>query len=439
MKPLLLAALLLSASTSVKAQSITSALDGKTELPPVVKAAHTHLIKPGSKAALLPFYTKLHNLRHHNDTVTKVNVLHIGGSHVQAGELTNTIRMHFEPAGERGMLFPYRAIKTNSPQSYRFEYTGVWKGERNVMNQPAVELGLSGAAAVTSDREASLTLKLRDEGRWNFSQLTLLGEASDSTVVPYLTTLAGDTLWADSILSRIADVEGTWVYMLPQTDSLVNIHFTGLTRKVPENINRKTYLPLEDEHHFVLRGMIPSSPRRGVTVSESGINGASLPSWLHCTFHFDQELSLLPPDLVIFGIGINDAHVSEAKFDPEVFKENYRQLVARIRAVNPNCCLLWLTNNDSAMKHGRGRKARYVPNKNGVRVERAMLELAEEFNGAVVNVFALMGGIGSSAQWVKESLMQRDRIHFTRDGYQLIGNITWDALQEDYARFYTDF
>lgn len=369
----------------------------------------------------------------------KVNILHIGGSHVQAGELSNTIRMHFEPAGDRGLLFPFRAIKTNGPSSYRFDYTGMWKGERNVFQNPEVELGLAGAAAITSDKNATITLRLRDEGRWDFGQLTILGESSDSTVIPYLTTQAGDTLWADPILSRIADVKGTWVYLLPQPDSVVTLQIQGLVRNVSPQQDRKTYKPLADKHYFVLRGFLPTSSRMGVTFTESGVNGASLPSWLRCSEHFEQELSLLPPDLVIFGIGINDAHVSEAEFDPEVFKQRYRDLISRIRAISPDCCLLWITNNDCAIKHGRGRKTYYTPNKNGARVQKAMMELAEEYNGAVLDVYALMGELSSSVKWVKEGLMQRDRVHFTHDGYQLIGHILYDALAQDYARYYTDY
>lgn len=408
-------------------------------MPPEVDAKHLSLILPGQKDGLRPFYSKLHDLRQHPEQISKVNILHIGGSHVQAGELSNTVRMHFEPAADRGLLFPFRAIKTNGPTSYRFDYTGMWKGVRNVFQEPEVDLGLSGAAAVTSDRTATITLRLRDQGRWDFTELTLLGESSESTVVPFLTTQAGDTLWADPILSRIADVKGTWVYQLPQADSVVTLQLQGLTRTIGPKQDRKTYKPLDDKHYFVLRGFLPTSSRAGVTYSESGVNGASLPSWLRCTEHFEQELSLLPPDLAIFGVGINDAHVSEAEFDPEVFKERYRELIARIRTINPDCCFIWITNNDCAFRRGRGKKTTYTPNKNGVRVQKAMNELAAEYNGAVLDVFALMGGQGSAAKWVKASLMQRDRIHFTHEGYQLIGNILYDAIAQDYARYYTDY
>ena len=432
-------AALLLASTPLVSQSIEAQTPRLADLPAEVDIKHTHLILPGQKEGLKPVYDKMHDLRKQPDMPQEVNILHIGGSHVQAGELSITVRMRFEPAGDRGLLFPFRAIKTNGPTSYRFDYTGLWKGVRNVFQSPDVELGLAGAAAVTSDRSATITLRLKDAGRWDFEQLTLLGECSDSTVVPYLTTQAGDTMWADPILSRIADVQGTWIYTLTQPDSVVTLQLKGLTRTLAPKQDVKLYKPLEDKHYFVLRGFIPASSRCGITYTECGVNGASLPSWLRCTEHFEQELSLLPPDLAIFGIGINDAHVSEADFDPEVFKERYRELINRIRTVNADCRFLWITNNDCAIKHGRGKKVSYTPNKNGARVQKAMLELAEEYNGAVLDVYSLMGGLGSAAKWVKAGLMQRDRIHFTHEGYQLIGNILYDAIAEDYARYYTDY
>lgn len=410
------------------------------EYPSVVKVRHTHLQLPGRQDGLRPFYDKLHALRSDSqpELAKEVNILHIGGSHVQAGVLSNTIRMHIDPSGDRGLCFPFRAVRTNGSKAYHFDYTGIWKGTRNVAKHPDAQLGLAGAAAITSDREATITLRLRDEGKWDFTQLFLLGEASDPEVIPYLTTLRGDTIWADPILSRIADVEDVWIYQLLSPDSVVTLGFKGLTRTVSPKLRRDKYLPLEDQHYFILRGMIPSSLRHGVTYTEAGVNGASLESWARCDYHFEQELSLLPPDLVIFGIGINDAHVSFDEFDPEVFKQGYRQLIRRIQSVNPGCTFIWITNNDSAMRHGRGRRRRYTPNKNGARVQTAMKELAEEYNGGIIDVYAIMGGLGSARKWIQQGLMKRDHIHFTNEGYELIGNIIYSAIAEDYAKYYTD-
>lgn len=400
-----------------------------------IDSIHLELILPGSKDGLKPFYGKLYDLRTHASLSDNVNILHIGGSHVQAGVLSNTVRMHFSPSADRGFLFPFRAIKTNSPQGYRIDFTGMWKGSRCVNKDVDVELGLSGAAAISSDKEASITLRLRDEGKWNFNQLTIQGNASDSTVIPYLITSANDTLWSDPVLSDMY-VRDSWSFILPRPDSVVTIQFTGLTRKVSSKQKRKTYLPLQDKHYFELHGILPRSDRHGVTYTESGINGAAVPSWLRTGKRFEEELSLLPPDLVIFGIGINDANVPMLEFDPEVFKSGYRSLIHRIQSVNPQACFLFITNNDCAFSLGKGRRAKKIANPNTERVRQAMMELATEFNGAVFDVYGLMGGLKSSEIWVNENLMKKDRIHFTNEGYSLIGDLLYNAIENNYQTFY---
>ena len=78
----------------------------------------------------------------------RLNILHIGGSHVQGGMFTHRMRLNLDslgglrPAG-RGMLFPYRAIKTNAPADYVLSSGGAWHGIRNVQRDSTTLLGLS--------------------------------------------------------------------------------------------------------------------------------------------------------------------------------------------------------------------------------------------------------------------------------------------------------
>lgn len=352
----------------------------------------------------------------------RVNVLHIGGSHVQAGFLSHRIRTRLSEmtpvcAGDRGMLFPYRAIPSNGPLDYRIEHTGQWRSTRNVSKTPLTALGLSGAALLTDDAAASLTLTLNEGRRWAFDTLLVIGEGA-TREVKAIVNQTSDT-------SAIITFAGLHKLYKPQPTT---------SRKRSKRRKAAPAPPPLDEAHFVLRGLLPISSGPGITYTASGINGASLPSWLG-SLRFSEELSLLPPDLAILGVGINDANVPPSDFNPEQFKQDYRALIGKIRAVNPKCCLVFITNNDCWLSVGT--RYRRIPNPNTELVRRAMTELAAEYDGALFDVFGLMGGLKSADAWIAEGLMQKDHIHFTREGYQLIGDLLYNALIEDYNRFNT--
>jgi len=409
----------------------------------------------GSHDAFDKLYQKLDDvITTHNG---RINILHIGGSHVQAGEFSHTVRTRLTEMapglnGDHGLLFPFRAIKTNGPANYKLSYEGRWTSSRNVQFNPPTELGLSGAAAITSDREARLYLDLRENGKWAFDQLHIFGESSHRDVYPILITAKGDTIestqtWMGhsySIFDLPADglnLQG-YHFILPDTMSACTITFRGLKKVAPEPVMPKkkgakkpepNYNPLDSAFHFVLTGILPQSNRPGITYTESGVNGASLPSWLRCSEkHFTEELGTMPPDLVIFGIGINDANIPTTDFDPNVFKARYRQLIQRIRKVNPQATFIFITNN-SCWYVSKARKKSSNPNT--PRVAQAFRELAREYNAALFDVFAIQGGMGSNEAWAQAGLMQRDHLHFTRNGYILIGNLLYNAILADYLKY----
>lgn len=330
------------------------------------------------------------------DSTVRLNILHIGGSHVQAGIFSHRLRQHFGAA--RGLLFPWKATRTNAPTDYSLTHTGLWTRCRCLEREPSVTLGLSGAAVITSDSAASLRLDLPAE--YAFSRLRLLGEV-EGAALPYLMTDDGDTITATRC-------DGDYLFDLTDTRSACTLAFGGMT----------------DGARFTLRGLFPENAHR-ITYTESGVNGASVPSWLRCTLLEDELRRTCVPDLVIFGIGINDANVPLMSFDPEAFKANYRQLMATLQRVNPEVCFLFITNNDCFLNVRRQRR---TYNRNTQKVEQAMMDLARESNGAVWNQFRIMGGYGSSNRWVMAHLMNRDHIHFLRPGYELLADLLYNAI-----------
>lgn len=464
---------LLAAGTNLRAQKLYEW--DKLWLRPIAEhsclrdSSHRQLIYPaGRSEAIMGVYDILEAMLT-GDNQAQLNIFHIGGSHVQAGWLSHRLRTNLTHAqaeftddnrdlqglaAYRGLLFPYRAIRTNSPQDYRINYTGRWTASRCVAQMPDVQLGLSGAAAITADSAASLTVNLRQEGKWNFKTLQVLGDASDVSVYPIVITQNGDTLESQQrlvlkphnkffFLADGLDMPG-WYFILPQEDSCCTVAFRGLSTVLPEPVAKPAkgkkkpakpapnYQPLDSTHYFILRGLIPSGNRRGITYTASGINGAAVPSWLRCSeMLFTSELSMMPPHLAIFGIGINDANVPQADFDTAAFKAGYREIIDRIHSVNPHCALLFITNNDCWLNSGRQRR---IPNPNTSRARDAFMALAKEYQGAVFDVYDLMGGFRSSDKWVKAGLMQRDHIHFTQEGYHLIADLLYNALILDYQQ-----
>jgi lysophospholipase L1-like esterase len=181
---------------------------------------------------------------------------------------------------------------------------------------------------------------------------------------------------------------------------------------------------------FTLTGVLLENGMPGISVHGIGVNGASVPSYLRCD-DFERDLELIRPDLIIFGIGINDA--AEKDFEKQVFMRNFDELIRIIKRVNPDCALLFVTNNDS-YKYVRARKkrGRYEVNTNGYLVEKAFLELGKKHNAAVWDQFDVMGGLYSMRNWENAGLAQKDKVHFTSDGYKLIGDLLYNALISRY-------
>lgn len=384
-------------------------LQAQVEFPPFVRLEKAHLVFPGDSSALRRFHAKTSDLMEGKQQ--RINILHIGGSHVQAGFLTQGIRLQLTDwldnltdyrtgRGDRGMLFPYRALKTNAPQDYTIQASGEWTGQRNLVKEPLHPMGLAGAYVATAD-SASLHIML--DSLWSFEKLRIYGTTLTDSIKPLL------VIGQDTLQSICQDSLG-WTFITPKNskECKLVVEPTGIDT-------------------LYLRGFKPISERVGLTYVESGINGASLPCWLRCEL-FEQELSEFIPDLVIFGIGINDANCTPDKFSSDTFKENYRQLINRIRSVNPDCSLVFLTNNDCFI----GRTRRF--NLNTPVVEDAFMQLAKEYNGAVFDTYQVMGGYRSSSKWVASKLMRRDHIHFTEEGYRILADLISKSIIEDFER-----
>ncbi len=385
-------------------------------LSPHYSADMGHIEYPGGDTMALECFFQF--LDHHifDGGNHKFTILHMGGSHIQAGIFTNRHRSHWltlvpDMTSSRGMLFPFHVAGTNNPVSYKSNHSGKWFYCKNTQRDASYGMGVMGICGVPHDTLSTATIAMRnnDSIHFSFSVVYLLGYSDSSWVQPKL-------IYGDSLVAYGDYNEDIKAYRF-DLDTLVE-GFTVAFESVGDSL----------WENFYLRGFYADNEQGGLSYVDIGINGASVPSYLRCEL-MEKDLQLLKPDLCIFSIGINDA--SGTDFDTTVFIQNYKRLITRIRSVAPQCQVLFTTNNDSYRKNRRS----YANNPNGYLAELAFKSLATYYHTGVFDWFAYMGGLKSMADWEKAGLAKKDKVHFTTTGYNIWGDVLFNAMLMEYETY----
>lgn len=353
------------------------------------------------------FYGKLDKLIFEGEG--KVRVMQIGGSHIQADIWSDQMRRHFYELspnmnGGRGFLFPYRVAHTNNPYYYRMKTKAEWEGHRNSVIKHQATWGVSGITATTKDSMANLRFYFRgdDVPYYDFNSVKIFHDIDSN----YCIDLISDTAESISINREIGYTE---------------FKFDHFIDTFEVNIYREDTVPSQ----FNLYGVSVDNDDPGVIYTSIGVNGASTKSYLRCQ-KFSQHLAAIPPDLVIFCIGINDAYNPD--FCGNCYEDNYDRLIDSIKTVNPNCDFLFVTNNDSYYK-------RRYPNRRVEEARDAMIRLAKKHKGGLWDMYHVMGGLGSIKTWQNHGYAKRDKIHLTGKGYKLMGDLMFSALMKKYSEY----
>lgn len=347
----------------------------------------------------------------------KINILHIGGSHIQAdiwsGETRKLLREWSGQEGERGFIFPQKLARSNGSPNFLVSYTGWWSYHKNILPKVSYPIGLAGVAAATHDSLAHLAITLVGEThaefpypQYRFTRAKIFHNADSSCL-----ELVLDTAIAHKKITREGWGYTEFVFEQPQT-----------------RLPLKVYKSSPSQVQFVLFGVSLENDESGIAYSAVGINGATVNAFLHCSL-FELHLKTLQPDLVIFSLGVNDSRYEP--FNVQAYEKNYDNLIRLIKSVSPNVAILFTTNSDNF-------KRRWKQNSNTTIARDALIRLAKRHNAAVWDLFNVMGGLGSFKKWHNAKLAKKDRVHFNRQGYRLIGKLMFDALIDSYeTRFNT--
>jgi lysophospholipase L1-like esterase len=340
----------------------------------------------------------------------KINIFHIGDSHIQGGSITNKLRERFQTFspglnGGRGFLFPYALAKTNSPKNFSVRYSGAWKGCRNVERKKNCILGVSGISATTYSSNASVTITLNPpEGlQYDFNKIRIFHNENTS----YLIYPQNSEINKNSVIIR--------------HEHFTEINLNDYAEEITIQFKKSD---VGTENSFVLYGISLDNDDTGIAYHTAGVNGAEVSSYLRCNL-FAEHIKEINPDMVIISLGTNDAYVKN--FDDNDFKMKYDTLLTTIKAQLPNAAIILTTPGDNY------RYRRYV-NRSNQKAADAIHSIAKEMNFTVWDFYEVMGGLQSISSWYRAGLTARDRLHYSISGYELQANLFFDAFLKAYDK-----
>lgn len=460
-------------------------------LVPAGEYAKIHpFLRPDSNVIIHPealeqFFIKLACLEH--DSLTRLRILHIGDSHIQAdffsGPVRKILQQQFGNAG-RGLIFPYKIANTNGPSDIDVFSNTSWTPKRNVFPKIDMPVGISGISLKTGNPFAVMRVSLKavDSVAQPYDQMTVYAHSSrrsfdlavslnaNSGVLEksavysentYYTVKSGDNL------GLIARKFGTTVSQLKAWNGLHSDFIRAgqkliikKERQAVQAMSLESFTMLDTlffsdtlqgqrgrvirfdqpektcylhmvktdsiQEEFVLQGiLLENADQPGILYSMSGVNGAMYEHY-NLSSDFLQQVRDYKPDLVILSLGTNETLGSY--FDEEKTQIEMRRMIDSLRNLEPAPDILLTAPSDNMLR-------RRYPNKSVIRINELMAKEADSCHVALWNLFSVMGGHGSIDKWYKAGLARADRIHFTVAGYELQAALLMDALMEAYHKF----
>jgi lysophospholipase L1-like esterase len=166
----------------------------------------------------------------------------------------------------------------------------------------------------------------------------------------------------------------------------------------------------------------------GVVLDTLGIPGARARDHLLWDDPLYREhLRKRSPALVVMAYGTNEGMDSDEPL--ELYESQTREVIRRIRTTLPSASCLLVGPTDHPQKRGR---AKFGARRRTGLIVNAQRKIAAESGCAFIDLVAVTGGPMSMMRLVQAHLGARDHTHFTRRGYEALGDAISAALVGKY-------
>ncbi|MNQ25662.1 autolysin [compost metagenome] len=415
---------------------------------------------------LANFFQKLEEIEDKKNQ--KINIVHIGDSHIQGDLMTNEIRkklqQKFGNAG-RGLVFPYQLAKTNGSYNERFKSNRTWESYRNIHPVKNCPIGLSGIGLWRDSGGFVMEMNVKDLA-YKFNTIKIITPqnqnmfdlAISSKINSIQTTepkVITHKIKKGEVLGTIADKYNVSIAEIKRDNHLKSNNIragrtlrisTKETRQktismsefVPLAIKSDSYshyynsenalsriflIPNKEAKDFELNGIVLEKDTPGIIYSGIGVNGAKYSDYNKYPLFFDQ-LKSLHPDLLVFSLGTNESY---DHLDPEKYIRELKEFISNIRAQKIDAPIIVMTPPPSLL---RRKPNTYIDD-----YAKQILNIAQKENLAVWDLYDEFGGMSGIKQLKVQGLIGPDWVHYSKKGYEKQGNLFTQAFLRSYDNF----
>jgi lysophospholipase L1-like esterase len=362
-------------------------------------------------AHLDDFFESLYQLKTTADR--KINIIHIGDSHIQADYLTHIVRRklqeQFGNAG-RGLIVPGRVAGTNEPFNIQTSSTITWKAKRILYVDQPLPIGIGGITINTNQPDAKLYVYMNDLWLdYSFNVVTLF--------------------FLKDITSFNFSVKDTANAELGFIGPFTDEPFVNYSRIIlPYAVGGMSMSTLQsnpEQIQATIFGINLENSKPGILYHAIGVNGAKYAHY-NAAMYFAKQTPALKPDVFIISLGTNEA--LDYPYLDKNFYQHIDKLILSLRENNPLAKFILVTPVDAFR-----RKTRINPGI--VKIREQIIQYAVENGLAFWDMYRALGGEHSADAWRKSGLLRSDGIHFTKDGYEYQGNLLYHALMKGYNQY----
>jgi lysophospholipase L1-like esterase len=364
------------------------------EIPEWINISQNKIIFDKDSSDFYRFIEKLKQVK--TGKRRNIYIVHFGGSHVQGGfwseSIMNTLQEELKTKGGGYFVFPFKQVKTNSPYYFKTYSNGKWKVNKCTKISDSLKyIGMCGISAIT-DTSCYVSIKNEWKKLDGFTRIKFFYRKNNHyEVFPSFQT------------SKIIEHENYTEYLLSQ--KLDSISF--FIQKKDTNYSE-----------FILDGFSCENDSGGVYYAGFGVNGATSESFLKCALLLHQ-LKNIQVDLFILSFGVND--VKNKAFSKQKYIQNYDSLISKLKKSQPNSSILLTTISDNFIK-------RKIANPRTQAGNEAIYEIMKKYQLSIWDLNAVMGGKKSMLKWYKAGLSAKDKIHFNKKGYFILGKLMVNAI-----------